>query len=277
MVIIMIELPEARAIANDLRNEILGKIIIDVSGNFTDHKFTFYQGNPNEYKKMLVGKKITNIIDRNYYVEIEIENFKLTFRDGANIRYYDKPIKLKKSKLLITFDDHSYINVTTSMYCFIGLFDKKVELDNEYYQMELTGIGPLDPDFTLDYFKSLINDDTNKLSIKAFLATKQRILGVGNGVVQDIMFNARLHPKRKLSTLSDKNISDLYNSIIITLTKMVADHGRDSEKDIYGNPGGYKTILSAKSYKNGCSICHGEIKKEQYLGGSIYYCPNCQK
>lgn len=273
----MIELPEARTIASDLRNEILGKTIIDVGGNYTDHKFTFYEGDPNNYKDMLVGKKITDIIDRNYYVEIEIENYILTFRDGANIRYYNKSVKLKNSKLLITFDDSSYLNVTTSMYCFIGLFDKDTGLDNEYYQLELTGISPLDPKFTLAYFKTLINDETAKLSIKAFLATKQRILGIGNGVVQDIMFNAKLHPKRKIKSLNNNDIATLHKSIVNTLTKMINEHGRDSEKDIYGNPGGYQTALSAKGYKNGCPICHSEIKKEQYLGGGIYYCPICQK
>ncbi|MFR1626960.1 MAG: hypothetical protein ACLSU6_08375 [Thomasclavelia ramosa] len=37
----MIELPEAYAIADDLEKEILGKTIIDLGGNYTDHKFTF--------------------------------------------------------------------------------------------------------------------------------------------------------------------------------------------------------------------------------------------
>lgn len=273
----MIELPEARAIAQDLRKTILNKTIIDVGGNFTDHKFTFYEGDPNTYKELLVGKKVTNIIERNYYVEIEIEDYKLTFRDGANIRYYQEPTKLKKSKLLITFDDHSYLNITTSMYCFIGLFNKFEGLANEYYELELTGIAPLDKEFSFSYFKTLINEETKKLSIKAFLATKQRILGVGNGVVQDIMFNAHLHPKRKIKTLTDKELKTLYDAVVNTLTKMVNEHGRNSEKDIYGNPGSYQTILSAKSFKNGCPHCKSEIIKEQYLGGSIYYCPNCQK
>lgn len=260
----MIELPKARTIANDLRKEILGKTTIDVEGNYTDHKFTFYEGDVNNYKNMLVGKKVTDIINRNYYVEIEIENYKLTFRDRANLRYYNKPVKLKKSKLLITFDDSSYLNVTTPMYCFIGLFDKNNGLDNEYYQLELTSISPLDPDSTLNYFKTLINDETSKLSIKAFLATKQRILGIGNGVVQDIMFNAKLHPKRKIKSLNNVDIVTLYKSIGNTLTKMINEHGRDSEKNIYGNPGGYQTILSAKGYKNGCPICHSEIKKNSW-------------
>ena len=61
---------------------------------------------------------------------------------------------------------------------FYWTFDQITGSNNEYYQTELTSIGPLDQEFTLNYFKTLITDETEKLSIKAFLATKQRILGI---------------------------------------------------------------------------------------------------
>ena len=67
----------------------------------------------------------TGIIKRNYYVEIVIENYRLTFRDGANIRYYQKPTKLKKSKLLITFADQSFINVTTVSYTHLDVYKRQ--------------------------------------------------------------------------------------------------------------------------------------------------------
>ena len=274
----MIELPEARTIAKNLRETILGKTIVDIGGNFTDHKFTFYHNNPNGYKKQLINKKVTDIIDRNFYVEIEVEEYKLFFRDGANIRYYDNRQDYpERSKLLIEFNDGSFINVTTSMYSCIGVCKKDGNSGNEYYELEVNGVGALDKKFSFDYFKNLINDKTLKLSIKAFLATEQRILGIGNGVVQDIMYNAGLHPKRKMNTLNDIEIKNLYNVVTNTLTEMVNKGGRDTEKNIYGEKGSYKTILSSKTYKNGCLKCNAEIKKEQYLGGSIYYCPNCQK
>lgn len=69
----MLELPEARTIAKDLEKEILSKTITGVSGNYTDHKFTFYYKNPNEYKTQLTGKKIAKINRRNYYIELEEE------------------------------------------------------------------------------------------------------------------------------------------------------------------------------------------------------------
>lgn len=275
----MIELPEARTYARDLESEILNKKIIDVGGNFTDHKFTFYN-EPETYKNKLVGKKVTAINPRNFYVEIEIEDKILLFRDGANIRYFHPDEKLpKKSKLLLTFDDDSKINVTTSMYSMIYVYDKNQLIDNEYYLMELDRIGGLDEAFTFDYFKSLrdANEKTKKLSGKAFLATEQRILGVGNGVVQDILFCAGVHPKRKINTLDEPQFKNLYQSVVETLTEMTKDGGRDTEKNLFGECGGYPTIMSKNAYgKHPCPRCGGPISKENYLGGSIYYCPICQ-
>ncbi|WP_041138755.1 formamidopyrimidine-DNA glycosylase [Beduini massiliensis] len=273
----MIELPEAFSIAADLRKTILNKKIIHVGGHFTDHKFTFYMGDPNQYNQLLTNKMVTNIVERYFYVEIQIEDYTLWFRDGANLRYCQNQPLPKKSKLLLVFDDGSYLNMTTSMYAAIGSFKTAAGCDHPYYQTELHTIGPLHPDFTYAHFKNLLNEQTLKLSAKAFLATDQRILGVGNGSVQDILFHARLHPKRKMITVNENELKCLYESLITTLKAMIAAHGRDTEKDIFNRSGGYRTLLSKNTYKSPCPVCHHPLCKEQYLGGSIYYCPHCQK
>ena len=274
----MIELPEARTIAKDLRNTILNKRIIDVRGNFEGHKFTFYYKDPYAYKEQLINKRITKIIPRNFYVEVVIEDYKLLMRDGAVIRYYNKSEEEpKKSKLLLEFEDGSYLTITTAMYSCIMVLPKDEDMGNLYYQIERQGISPLDSEFTYHYFQQLITPTTQKLSVKAFIATEQRILGIGNGTSQDIMFNALLHPKRKINTLDSNDLHALYHAIVTTLTNMVTQNGRDTETRINGQKGSYKTILSKNTYKSPCIVCHGVLKKEQYLGGSIYYCPSCQK
>ena len=273
----MIELPEARTIAKDLRKCCIGKTIQSISGNFTDHKFTFYYGDPDTYHELLKGRSITAIIDRNFYVELEIENFVLVFRDGANIRWYAQPRAFKKSKLLLTFTDGSCLNITTSMYAVISVFSKAVGWQDTYYTKELHSLSPLDPNFTLQTFLNEINEETEKLSIKAFLTTQQRFSGIGNGVCQDILFHAGLHPKRKVHTLTGDERSSLFLSIKHTLQRMVDDGGRDTEKTIFNEKGGYHTIMSSRHFLEGCPKCGGTIQKEQYMGGSIYYCPSCQK
>lgn len=58
---------------------------------------------------------------------------------------------------------------------------------------------------------------------------------------------------------------------------MTSEGGRDTQTDLYGNAGGYKTILSAKTWKNPCLRCGSTIIKEAYMGGLVYYCPTCQQ
>ncbi len=274
----MIELPEARTIARDLRRTIAGKKILDVAGNYTDHKFTFYYGDPCAYGDFLRGERITGINDRNFYVEAQTETHTILMRDGANIRYYEPGAeKPAKSKFMLLFEDDSFLNVTTTMYAFICVFETAAGMEDTYYEMECAAIGPMDDAFTWPYFKSLLDEKTSKLSAKAFLATEQRIPGVGNGVTQDILFNAKIMPKRKMNTLSVAELNGLYESAVKTLHQMTAEGGRDTEADIYGRKGGYRTKLCAATYKDGCPVCGGAINKEQYLGGSVYYCPVCQK
>lgn len=77
------------------------------------------------------------------------------------------------------------------------------ELDNKYYQTAQEKPSPLSGAFSQDYFNKMASDPlAQKLRVKAFLATEQRIPGLGNGVLQDILFNAKVHPKTKIAAHS---------------------------------------------------------------------------
>lgn len=130
--------------------------------------------------------------------------------------------------------------------------------------------------FDYDYFKSLREDLGGNLSIKAFLATEQRIPGLGNGVLQDILLEAGLHPKQKTGRLREADWKRVYEAVINVLDRMVSAGGRDVEKDLFGAAGGYKTKLSKKTYGKPCPYCGNDIQKTTYLGGTVYFCPACQ-
>jgi len=58
---------------------------------------------------------------------------------------------------------------------------------------------------------------------------------------------------------------------------MALKGGRDTEKDLFGKPGGYRTKASKLTVGTPCDECGCLISKEAYMGGSIYYCSQCQK
>ncbi len=209
-------------------------------------------------------------------VEIQVEEDRILLSDGSYPHYYESSCKApKKHQLYLEFTDGSAITVSTQMYGGILIF-KEGQNDNPYYLTALEKPSPLSQEFTYEYFCSLNTDSLAGKSVKAFLATEQRIPGVGNGVIQDILYQAGFHPKRKMSTLSEADFKQLYVALKKVLHEMTELHGRNTEKDLFGNPGGYVTYLSKKTYATPCPKCGYEIRKENYMGGTIYYCEHCQ-
>ena len=274
----MIELPEAINIAGQLNDTVWGKRIAGVTVAHTPHKLAWYYGEPPTYPDLLVGRTVGEASPFGSMVEIEVGNARILFGEGAGIRFRrrNEPHPAKH-QLLLGFDDHSAVSASIQMYGGLGAF-LSGELDNYYYKVSREKPSSLSPEFDRAYFGGMINQDAvQKLSLKAFLATEQRIPGLGNGILQDILFNAKMHPKRKVNTLSDEDREVLFDSVKNTISVMVARGGRDTELGLFGHPGGYKTILSKNTAGKPCPACGTTIKKEAYLGGSIYYCEQCQK
>ena len=204
----------------------------------------------------------------------------LVFGDGVNLRYIEVGATekaLDKHQLKIDFENGGTLVASVQMYGGIWCFETGT-FDNPYYKIAQIKPSPLKDDFDKAYFNKILEDPKNqKLTMKALLATEQRIPGLGNGVLQDILYNAGLHPKRKLNTLSIHEQDALFDAIRDTLAQMVSSGGRDTEKDLFGNAGGYQTRMSKLSAGQICHKCQGIIHKESYMGGSIYYCDGCQK
>lgn len=273
----MIELPEALILAKQAEESLKGKKIAHVFNATKLHRFTFFNGDPQEYGKLLTGKTILSTKGYGIFVDLFLsEGTILSIGDGVNMKYGKPGEKIPNNyQLLLGFKDNSFLVFTVSMYGFINVYPDGI-IDNIYHKLSAESLSPLDEQYTETVFNKLFNEGDKNLSAKALLATKQRIPGIGNGVLQDILFNAGINPKRKISTLTDTQKTELYRSLKNTLQHMVAQGGRDTQNDLFGHKGGYKTILSAKNVQEPCPICKGKIIKETYLGGTIYYCPNCQ-
>ena len=273
----MIELPEGIVLAKQLDETLRGKKIVQVTANASPHKFAWFQGDPAGYGALLCGRIAEGAHSYGCKVHIRLSgNGGFMFCEGVSLRYYAEPSGLpKKHQLLIEFDDASFLSATVQMYG--GLYGYEGKLDNEYDDIARTKPSVLSNDFDFKYFKSLVTDDNRKLSVKAFLATEQRIPGLGNGVAQDILFNAGLGPKRDIKTLSPNEWDKLFAAVKDTLADMSKKGGRDTERDLFGNPGGYRTVMSKNTYKQPCPKCGGDILKQAYMGGSVYFCPACQQ
>jgi formamidopyrimidine-DNA glycosylase len=271
----MLELPEAITLARQINENISGKRIVAATANHTPHKFAWYTGDPSDYSARLAGKTIGNAVAYGGHVAIAADD--MTIIVSTALRWHRPDERLpKKHQLLLKLSDRSALTATIQMWGALlcvangedyGMFDIKAAMSKP---------SPLTAQFDQSYFSSLLHEGTANLSVKAFLATEQRIPGLGNGVLQDILWKAGIHPRRKVSTLSAKEKQNMYDAIKSVLQEMTHLGGRDTERDLFGNPGGYVTVLSKNTVGTACPVCGNRIKKETYLGGSIYFCGFCQ-
>ena len=273
----MIELPEAFVISGQIERYLAGKQIADVTVLQSPHKFAWFHGEPESYPELLRGKKVTGATPHGGMVQIHLGRTSLVFQEGPKLLFTEESGDLpKKHQLLIEFSDGSFLCVSIRMYGGIACFEG-TGWDNDYYRSARERPSPLGKGFTRRYFRTLCEiSGFERLSAKAFLATEQRVPGLGNGVLQDILFRAGIHPKRKMGTLSKEELNGLRSSVKGTLLAMVEGGGRDTETDLFGRPGGYETVMSRKSVGSPCPGCGTRIVKATYRGGSVYFCAACQ-
>lgn len=270
----MLEIPEARTLGAQLRQSVVGRTVEAVLPPTKEHKFCFFSHEPKEIDKAVRGLSIVDARGFGMFGEMELENgTRLTVNDGVNLRLVDTSDAPKFYQMLMPLSGGKSLAFTIAMYGGINMRDGA---RGDMYYDKSRDSAPFDsPDFDAEFFR-VRSEAKPSLSAKAFLATEQRFPGVGNGVIQDILFTSRINPRRKIASLSGEELTRLLAQMKKVLGEMTALGGRDIEKDLYGNPGGYKTLLSKNTLSRGCPVCGGAITKEAYLGGSVYYCSVCQ-
>jgi formamidopyrimidine-DNA glycosylase len=272
----MIELPEAVVIARQITQTLGGKRIARAVANASPHKFAWYTGDPAQYNERLAGKVIGAGAGVGGHIEFTAGDMLLSI--SAPIHYHAPGAKRPpKHQLMLEFDDGTAITSSAQMWGGFLCFPAGSKAGFADADLARVRPSPLTAAFNRDYFDTLFDTETPKLSAKAFLATEQRIPGLGNGVLQDILWVARIHPRMKMSDLPEKDIQAMFAAVKQVLGEMTAQGGRDTENDLFGRPGGYKTILSKNTVGKPCPACGTLIRKEPYMGGSVYVCHGCQR
>lgn len=272
----MMELPEALVMAEQLNGTVAGRRIVSVKAGHSPHGFAFFWGDPNLYPQLLEGRTIETAEQLGGMVELRCGDTRLTLGDGVNLRYLEPGARVPdKHQLLLELEDGSALVCRVQMYGGMWAFPAGAN-ENYYYLVAREKPSPLSDAFDETWFSDIWRQAKPTLSAKALLATEQRIPGLGNGCLQDILYRARIHPKRKLEQMGREEQDAIFRSVKEVLREMADQGGRDTEKDLFGQSGRYQTYLSAKTWKGVCPFCGGPITRQAYLGGNVYFCAHCQ-
>ena len=273
----MLELPESYTIAKQINETLQGKIISYVELLHTPHKFAWVTSEQGSVEDHLEGQTIEGAKHQGGILEITTEDSMLLLSDGAYPKYYEEKKKFPKNhQLAIYFDDDTAMFVSVQMYGIIMVYPKWA-CNHGYYVSSSTKPNPLTKEFTYEYFRALYPANGKKLSAKAFLATEQRIPGLGNGVLQDILWDAGIDPRYDMTNATEEDFKALYDSVRKVLRAMCDAGGRNTEKTLFGEKGSYISQLSKNSLHQPCMRCGYEIHKAAYMGGTVYFCEHCQK
>jgi formamidopyrimidine-DNA glycosylase len=267
-------------LAKQMNETLQGKVIREGKLGNTPHKFVWYNRKHNEFTKLTRGKTIGKASSKGRWMFVQVDpGYVLVLGEcGGKVLYHPTGTQPpSKYHLCLAFEDDSFLSVTTQMWGAMELYEAGKEQERQYIKgMRST---PLDSTFTFDYFTSLIDEllQGEKRSAKGLLTQDQIIPGLGNSIAQDILFRARIGPRRSLTEFTPGQRRDLYDAIVDTVREVIDSGGRNDEVDLFGQPGGYIRVMDSKTAGKPCPECGTTIQKLQYLGGACYFCPNCQQ
>ena len=276
----MIELPEAATIAGQITTELQGKRVARGMRGNSPHKFAFYSGEPEDYERILEGKVVGPAEPFGSCLAVKLEpGYGLVLGDGGErILYHTSEATLpKKHHLLLEFDDDTYLSVGIMGWGAAQLVPWEDLATQTFAGPRL--LSPLDAEYTAAHLKSLFADalPDDSRTMKAAIVRRPGVVGVGNGYLQDILFRARLHPRRRLTSMTPAEWRGLHKAIKTTITQATKAGGRDTERDLYGARGQYVALMDTRTAGGPCPECETPIEKISYQGGSCYLCPKCQK
>ncbi|RAJ98124.1 formamidopyrimidine-DNA glycosylase [Larkinella arboricola] len=119
-----------------------------------------------------------------------------------------------------------------------------------------------------------------KALIKPVLMDQSTVAGLGNWIVDEVLFQARVHPEKRTENLTDNEIRQLHDAIQLVLTTAIRHeaqyrdftinfliHVREWDDSPYDDVEAHKF----------CPRCGTRIAKSEVGGRTTYFCPNDQQ
>ena len=278
-----IELPEAKILAEQMSIELVGKRV--KSCHLQDYERLQRIGMLNRDIKefdRLVGGRIESVTSRGNVIRMKMDNgmnLILGPEYGGEIFYStDEKTVPEAFHLKIDFSDSTVLTVRLTSMGVINAMKDDDLMRSYVYRRDFNpeALSPIDVEFTLEQFSKILAE--NNRMLKPVLVGKDAVVvGLSNSTFQDIIYRAKLHPKRRSSELKKDEMRALYEAIRFILQERIRLKGKDQFFDLYGNQGGYTPAMGPNMKEQACQVCGASIVKLSMGGGQIYLCPKCQK
>ncbi len=275
----MPELPEVETIKQHLRELVVGSLITEVE--VLDPGLV-EQPSAEEFERELEGDRISGVRRRakHLIVEFDSRNF-LVFqlKIGGQLLLVP-PVEEPKTALMLVLhldgDRRLFLRDETR-------FTRARLLNAEELEARLSTLGPepLEEEFKrngVEYLQETLSP--RRAQIKPLLLDQKVVSGIGNIYVDEILYDARLHPRRKANTFSGEEWGRLHAAIIENLAAGVEHRGTTVRlyKDVLNRPGEHQNYLRIfEKQGRPCPGCEGKVVREKVGGRPTHFCPSCQR
>ncbi|WP_125709144.1 DNA-formamidopyrimidine glycosylase [Companilactobacillus zhongbaensis] len=272
----MPEMPEVETVRRGLIEQVLNKRITHVEIRYQN----LITGDVDEFIETVTGAVISNIGRRAKFLLIELDNgytiishlrMEGKYRVSADQNAIDK-----HSHAIFTLDDGQML-----IYNDVRKFGRMqlwpTDKLSENKSLKKLGPEPLAADFTFENIKPRIM--RHRKDIKTVLLDQSVMGGLGNIYVDEVLWQAKIHPETKADHLTDEEIKDIIKCSNSEIDMAIKSGGSTIRTylDANGHKGNMQDRLKVYG-KEGepCPRCGTEIVKIKVGGRGTHFCPKCQ-
>jgi formamidopyrimidine-DNA glycosylase len=224
-----------------------------------------------EFLSRLTGRRVIDSkrVGKNLFLKLDNEDWLyMHFGMTGDVHYYrDDADRPKHARIVFYFDTgfklgficprkFERLSVVADPDAFLS--HKKVNADAT--------------EITFEAFKEQLN--RRKAIIKSVLLNQSTVAGLGNWIVDEVLFSARVSPKVKSSDLSDSQIRRIFDAM-----REVVSLAIEKEANYVYFPSTY--LIHARGwgkpeYTTDCPNCNKPLQIEKVGGRTTFYCVTCQ-
>lgn len=272
----MPELPEVETIKEDLRELVVGSTVERAE---VLEPALVEQPSTEEFVRRLEGERITGAQRRAKHLIVELEGgdaLVFQLKIGGQLLLVPPVREPGTALMLVLYLDGErrlFLRDQTG-------FTRARLLGAAELEERLSSLGPepFSGEFTARYLREAIG--SRRAQIKPLILDQKVVSGVGNIYADEILFDARLHPRRRANTLSRVEWEALHAAIKKNLAAGIEHRGTTVRlyRDVLDRPGEHQSYLRVfEKHGEPCSEgCGGSVVRESVGGRPSHYCPECQ-
>ncbi len=290
----MPELPEVETVRRGLLPHVAGASVREVVTGDTK----ILQVDPEILRHELRGQQIQALRRRGKYLVFEMDRHywilhlgmtgQLTLRlpERADQPFVRHPVTGLERTVQHSPDRHTHLRIAlsggkellfrdTRKFGKVFLLERSTEVLASFFSR--LGMEPFTPGYNLHSFLEALRN--RNVRIKSLLLDQSFVAGVGNIYADEALFEARIHPERRVRSLRRWEKLALYEAIPEVLRRGI-DSGGTSFRDFVngdGEPGNHLEELKVYGRQGEpCRRCGAVIVKIVVTQRGTHFCPACQ-